>query len=132
MTNDFETFTDKGGRYVTAKVASVSMNHHGNMNIPESTHKSVFDGKEYLEYHADHDNQLLAFKAYDGGDAPPHAYTMSGEGSLSVPVEKALEWVGKRPPEEHVMFELQRDSEAGLPYIDVSGLPDVERGDSDE
>lgn len=131
--SSFETFTDKGSRLYTAtKVASLTLNQHGYLNIPGSVQDGIFDGKEAVEYHADRDNHLLAFEAHDEESAPSHAYKISGEvgESGSVSAEKVLAWVGKRPPEEHTMLELHHDEESGLPYIDVSDLPEM--GDSDD
>jgi hypothetical protein len=124
--SDFETFTKKGGRYLTAKTASVTMNRHGYLNVPGSVRETVFDGAEYIEYHTDRENNLIALEGYTE-EPPQHAYTLSGSDNGSVQVEKVLAWIGKRPPEEHTMFELQHDEETDLPYIDVSKLPEVSK-----
>lgn len=130
--SEFEPFTDKGGRYVTQKTASVSMNHHGNVNIPGSVHEDIFDGGRYVEYLLDEANGRLGFRVYqaDADNVPDHAYVIQ-EDAPSASVEKPLAALGKRPPDEHTMFELRHDGESGVPYINVSKLPDVD-GDSDE
>jgi len=125
--SDFEKFTDKGNRLVTQKTASVTMNNHGYLNVPGSVRESLFDGATHIEYHTDHEHSLLALHPYEKEEAPPHAYKLSGnDGSSSISAETVLSWLGKRPPEEHTMFELQFDEESELPYIDVSELPEVE------
>jgi len=122
----FQPFTDKGGRYVTTKTASVTMNHHGQMNFPASVRQDVFGGCSYVEYLLNESEMKMGIKGYTEAKAPPHAYKIGNDPtkSGSATVEKALEAIGKAPPEEHTMFELH-DSD-GMAYINVGKLPDLE------
>ena len=123
--SQFEAFTQKGGRYVTQKTMSLSMNQYGHLNVPASVSKSVFEGSDYVVLHYDIDSQFLAIEPCNG-DPPAYAYKLSGDSSKSVNITKVLEMLDKQPPEKHTMFELQHDDDSGLPYIDVSGLPEWE------
>lgn len=118
---DFEPFTDKNSRLVTTKTASVSMNQHGRLNIPGSVRKEIYDDAEYVQFHVDHDRGLLAIEGFEDEEAaPPNAYKISGNGSGSAKVGKALEWAGYEPPDGHMMFELKFGG--GYPYIDLKKL----------
>lgn len=118
---EFKPFLDKNNRLVTTKTASLSMNHHGRVNIPGSVRSEIFDDAEYVQFHVDHDRGLLAFEPFpDEDSAPANAYKLSGEKSGSASVEKVLEWAGYEPPESHTMFELKFGG--GFPYIDLAKL----------
>lgn len=125
---NFEAFTNKGGRIVTEKTASLTMNNHAHLNVPGKVQEQIFDGAEYIEFHADHRQDLLGLEPHHADDAPPHAYKIGNDvgESGAVTVEKVLDWLGKERPAEHTMFELLFDDEIGMPYIDVSGLEDVD------
>lgn len=127
--SDFEVFTDKGGRFVSQKTLSLSMNNHGILYIPKSVNTSLFDGDDYIQYHVDPQNNLLALEGHPQDEAPAHAYLISGDSEHgSVICKKVLEYMGKSLPEGHTMFELQHDEDTDLPYIDVSKLPEVDDG----
>lgn len=127
---EFEPFMQKGGRLVTTKTATLSMNPRGGLNVPGSVQGEIFDGAEFIRFHGDAERCLLALEGFaDKESAPPNAYKISGgngdeSGGGSIYAEKVLKWLGKEPPEEHMMFSLEVDD--GMPYIDVSDLPDVE------
>lgn len=125
--SEFEAFTNKGGLYLTARTASVTMNAHGNINFPGKVRTQVLGEANFVEYLTNTNENLLGFEGYNDPDnAPGHAYKISGdpEDSGLTTVERVLAEFGKRPPDEHTMFELQdRD---GTPCIDVSDLPELE------